>query len=283
MSATPTPAPVRVPVWQVAKESYRSVFFQPIVFFKLAWFPALLFFVLTGSLFYLSFKALTDMAPILSTQGAPQKLPRGFRWLEAASLLGTILLIALVNAFAVRWHKFQLRGEIVSGTTHMFNEEWKKFTAYALLIYSPHILWSLFRIIVEFIPGIEPSFGGIGGAILGAALWVLWMGFLVYAFGCSLIFPAAAYGQPIAWRQAWRYLHGNFWRLIACTITVGLISFFTCLPIIFLFMVPMAVVGPFLAWATGALTVFELVFVALFASILCSFYRRIVLVATVTG
>lgn len=44
------PHPIRVPVWQVTKESYRSVFMHPIIFVRIAWLPTLLFFTVAGGL-----------------------------------------------------------------------------------------------------------------------------------------------------------------------------------------------------------------------------------------
>jgi hypothetical protein len=283
MSTTPISTPIRVPVWQVAKESYRSVFGQPIVFIKLAWFPALLIFLIAGTFFYFFFKKAPELLSILGTEGTSQEISRALRWFDLQSLFGAIVLIALVDVFAVRWHRYRLLGETTGGMAEMFNREWRRFTAYALLISSPSLASLLWHIVVEFFPGIDQPFNGVIGGILEATLSLLRTGFFVCAFGCSLIFPAAAYGQPITWHQAWRYLRGNFWRLAGCCLVAGILTFLTCLPVMLLLMVPTPAVGALGEFAmTGILTVFELIFVALLASILSNFYRRIVLVKQTT-
>jgi hypothetical protein len=38
------------------------------------------------------------------------------------------------------------------------------------------------------------------------------------ALRVSLIFPAAAIGEPIGLRTAWDRVEGNFWRLFACVL-----------------------------------------------------------------
>src|SRR5262249_38036159 len=39
---------------------------------------------------------------------------------------------------------------------------------------------------------------------------------VVAAARLSLVFPAAAIERPLAWRQAWSVMAGNYWRLFAC-------------------------------------------------------------------
>jgi hypothetical protein len=152
------------------------------------------------------------------------------------------------------------------------------FTTYALIIYSPEMASLAFRIIVEFFPGIGLPLGRVAGTILEATLSVLQVGFVIYALGCSPLFPAAAYGHPMTWPQARQLLSGNFWRLIACCMLVAPLAFLTSLPVIIILMVPIPPLGAFGQFAmTGIVTIFRLIFVALFASILCRFYQRLVL------
>jgi hypothetical protein len=277
MSTTPSPTKIRVPVWQVAKESYRSVFGEPVVFVKLAWLPGLVVVLMVGTFFYFFFNSVAELLS-LDAGAMPKQFFRAVRWTEVPTLLGGIVLIGLISAFAVKWHRFRLLGETSGGMLGLFGREWRRFTGYALLIYSPSMLSQLVKIIADFVPGSVPSIGGMVGTIVDIALTMAWLAFTAYAFGCSLIFPAAAYGRPIGWHQAWRYLHGNFWRLAACCFVAGFLSFVTCLPVMLLLMLLLPPVGSLGGLGmTALMTVFEFIFVALFASILCGFYRRLVL------
>jgi hypothetical protein len=103
----------------------------------------------------------------------------------------------------------------------------------------------------------------------------------------SLLFPAAAFGEPLGLGAAWRALRGNTLRLLAASIL-------SALPIV---LVTGVLIGQLLAAAhlgpgevlarnppvgllllTGVIeVVLRLVLVALGASILSGFYRRVVL------
>jgi hypothetical protein len=281
--ASAAPIRIKIPVWQVAKESYRSVFGHLPVLVRLARFPALLIWIVVAAFFFSFFKPILESLPSVDAQQGVPKLPPGFGMAFAVrSTAGAILLIALIallNLFAVRWHRFILLGERTGGTARMFDPAWQRFTFYVLIIYAPDFLETLLQLVAELFPGLGAPFASTTGVILDVVVSLAWMAFTIYAFGCTLVFPAAALGQPMTWQQARQRLHGNFWRLVGCCIVVGLLGFLTCVPILLLFTVSTPPVAGTFSWLAlaGIGTIYEVIFVALFVSILCGFYRRIVL------
>ena len=280
------PFRIRVPIWKVTKESYLSVFAHPITFAKLAWLPGLVIWAVLAPLFVLFFQSADAMAPSLREQ--PQQFLESMRWFEVPSVLAGAAALLALNVFAVRWHRYRLRGEVVIGLSNMFGKAWQRFTLYALLIWSPAIATELLKIVALFAPGTISAISDPVADILGAVLWLAWVALAVYVFGASLVFPAAAYEQPMSWRQAWRLLQGNFWRLAGCCALTGLFWLLTSL-FIFVFLdiglslvVPLSPVGTVSTLQQVAtLTLLELILAALYASILCEFYHRIVLEAEV--
>jgi hypothetical protein len=124
--------------------------------------------------------------------------------------------------------------------------------------------------------------------LLAAAMALpVWLGMV----RLSLLFPAAAYGQPLGLGAAWSALRGNTWRVIACGLLAGL-------PLILSVVVILGAVFSALDMQLGDLqpddpahappmglfllagvidTVANFLIVALGASILVDVYRRLVL------
>jgi hypothetical protein len=114
-------------------------------------------------------------------------------------------------------------------------------------------------------------------ALLAIFLWIV-------TVRCSLLFPAAAFGKPLGFVAAWRAMRGNSWRLLGCSIIA-------CLPLIIIVPLILSAViaalhldqpvgrpplGFFIL--RGLIVVCtDVIIVALGASVLSAFYRRIIL------
>ncbi|MBV9522104.1 MAG: hypothetical protein JO010_04895, partial [Alphaproteobacteria bacterium] len=203
-----------------------------------------------------------------------------------AEMSAGLALAIIANLFAAAWHKFVLRGERPLKWSHLFGREWRRFNLYTLIIYIPLLPAGLLGAALAD-PAADPD-RTLVYADLAASLLAL--GFLIYVFRASLIFPAAAYGRPLRWREAARRLRGNSWRLLGC----GLLVF-----------APLGVLEAMLLWPSlpdiggpggsslaepaagltaraalagnGIATILEFIGIALGAAMLCNFYRRIVL------
>lgn len=266
-------AVVKIPVWRVAKQAYATTFKRPLVFVHLSWIPALVTALGIGAFSYWSFAVFSGLA-----HGANAEMPSLGRSLDFQTLIFGILIIGTLNVFVVRWHRLQLYGEVSGGLSNLFNPTWLRFFAYGLIIALPELLEHTWRITQSVLLGagyVRHGFITEGFAVLWS---IMTFGWGIYAFGCSLIFPAAAFGQPLTWRQAWRALRGNFWRLYLCSLITAAMAGATCLPAI----VPIGIVLPARLYSiisglivVGTIVIF--VVVAVLASTLCRFYQGIIL------
>lgn len=270
MSATLGISPVKIPVWHVAKESYSSVFGDPRSFFKLVWPPAFLGYATLAPSFYLFFEKIEASHGTLD----PRTFGHVFRWFDGVSLLETAIFIGFLCLFAVGWHRWRLLGEQDNHTSPTFWRAWLRFTGYGLLIWSPDFIELILKIAHEF--DVWPADDSGVGEIVANLVSIASLLILICGICCSLIFPAAALDRPLTLLEAWRRLRGNFWRLVACCALTGALGFVTCLPIIIVVMALTPGIGTAFQLAMTAIgALYEFVFVALFASILSSFYRQI--------
>jgi hypothetical protein len=257
---------ITVPVAEVAVEAYRSVVGRLGLLFDLAWLPLIVMLAATllpGYLhFYLGWRALPSW-----TNGAFE--------LRAEDVLGAVTSLVALTAFAVRWHQAMLFAGERQPPVATFLGAWLRFILYAVLLYlvSAALLATLYIAENESAPAYIPPVA----ALLAMALWV-------GVLRCLLIFPAAAYGKPLGLVAAWRAMRGNSWRFMAC-------SFLACAPLTILVIVVLSSLvralhldedstriplGFFiLRGLIGVGT--DVIVIALGASVLSAFYRRIVL------
>ena len=123
----------------------------------------------------------------------------------AAALIHALALLLFGAVFLVRWHRFVLLGETVGG--ELLPPGWREYIVAVVkvgaLVFAGWIVLAGLALLPPFFVTVSLSAAG-GVALTLAALRV------------SLIFPAAAIGQPIGLRTAWDWITGNFWRLFAC-------------------------------------------------------------------
>lgn len=259
--------PVLVPIAETAAAAYRAVFGRLGLLLDLAWLPLLVMLAATlgpGYLhLYLGWHALPAW--------------RGDKYgLRTEDLVEALASLLCLNAFAVRWHQVMLFPEEHGAPAGIFTGAWLRFIGYTLLLYlvSAGVLAALLLVTAQQ-----------GGAayivpIAGVLITFVWVGMV----RCSLLFPAAAFGTPFGFAAAWRAMRGNSWRLLGS----GII---TCAP-------PMMIVIVVLSGVSSALhldeqaahvpfgffilagvveTCTNFIVVALGASVLSIFYRRIVM------
>lgn len=272
---------VRVPVAEVAAEAYRGVFGRMGLFLEIAALPLLLLLAATLVPGYL----LDHFVPAETLAGWGRGGDLDF---GVTDIIAALFAVPCLNAFAVRWHHVVLFAGERALPRGLFRRAFGRFLLYTLLIYATAAALILGALTIA-------ASGGIAGeaelpapvATAAAVVVTLLASFVWYAtLRCSLLFPAAAYGRPLAISAAWRALRGNSWRLVGCALLAC--APFT-LTIVFLFNALLAALHLDTASALAAPslglfilrglvnTLSNFVLVALAASVLGGFYRRLAL------
>jgi hypothetical protein len=260
----------KVPVAEVAAEAYRGVFGRLGLFFDLAWLPLLV--VLAAVL----------IPGLVGDYLMPEASPPESAGITAADVIETILALVCFNAFAVRWHHAMLFPDPHRVPRGIFPRAWVRFLLYTVVVNL--VPAAIVAAVLLAGAGATPDgLAVVAGA--GAAALTLTV---ALAMRFALLLPAAAFGQPVSWGAAWRLMRGNTWRLLACTAI-------TCVPVmvaVLLLLNGVLAAARFnaaAAMAAGRLplgafilhavvgTLLNFVTLALAASVLAGFYRRIVL------
>jgi len=186
-----------------------------------------------------------------------------------------------VNAFAVRWYQAMLFPRERSAPSGAFLGAWLRFVLYTLIL---SFLSAVVFAGLLFADS-QPAAVSYVAPAVGVFMTFVWVGIL----RCSLVFPAAAYGSPLGLGAAWRAMRGNSWRLLGS-------SFIACAPVLMIVIVILGAVSSALHLDTadhvpmgffilaGLIeTCANFIVVALSASVLSLFYRRIMLGGTITG
>ena len=266
------PLPVRIPVAAVTVGAYRFVFGRLGLFLELAWLPLLLML------------AVAILPAFLPSLVAPDSDSIVLRLLPD---IGQLVVGGLcLNAFAVRWHQMALFPNPVDAQAQSRLRPWLRFLLYTFAFYLVNLaMLGLLLLVSSGADLNQPD--QIAMLLLATALAVpVWLGMV----RLSLLFPAAAYGQPLGPGAAWNAMRGNTWRLIACGFLAGL-------PLVLSVAVILSVVFTALGMQIGDLqsddpafappmgllllegvidTVVNFLIVALGASILVEVYRRLV-------
>jgi len=209
--------PVKVPVMATIREACGQVFGRFGFFISLALMPALAVLVLRLAIAAKSFAAAPDLAGGHHPVGVPW-------WL---SLLVSVVSVLIYNIFLVRWHQTVLYGAPRDYNSPTFLQSYRRFVLYSLITYG---------VILALLIGVGASslvaagfsaFGlsraGLGGLAIGAGIGLI--GVSVWLLRCALIFPSAAYGQPLGFGEAWHRMRGNAWRFLGASLLVALILF----------------------------------------------------------
>lgn len=180
----------------------------------------------------------------------------------AGGLVHAVALLLFGAVFVVRWHRFVLLGETVGG--EVLPPGWREFVVVGIkvgvVVFAGWVVLIGLALLPPFFITVPLTAAG-GVALTLAVLRV------------SLIFPAAAIGQPAGLRTAWDWLEGNFWRLFA--------SAFACyLPFVVLQMLigTLASALPSLTWIVFEALRLAVSFAgaAVVAALLSHLYRDIV-------
>ena len=259
--------PIKVPVAVVAAEAYNSVFGRLNLLLDLAWLPLLC--VLAATL-------LPDYLKVYRGLPGLPTWPGEGMGLGAQDLLQAFVGLFAFNAFAVRWHQSLLFSSERQSPVGIFKGAWIRFILYSLVLYAISA-----ALVGTMLIGSDTKTPLYFAPIAAVVIGLLWFASL----RCSLLFPAAAYGRPMGVKEGWLALRGNTWRVFACCVIA-------CIPVIMIFAV--AVSGVFVGFHLDRLdgqtvpvgffllrgvidTCLSFIVVALSASVLSSFYRRILL------
>jgi hypothetical protein len=151
--------------------------------------------------------ALLPYLIVLGAELVAVLMPNGVAGSILAALIHGIAFIVFASVFYVRWHRFVLLGESVSNA--FIPPGWTEFLIAEIKVVGILVAGWLLLVVLASLP---PTFlmvvlSSVGGVALALA-----------ALRVSLIFPAAAIGEPIGLRTAWDRVEGNFWRLFACVL-----------------------------------------------------------------
>jgi amino acid transporter len=265
---------VKVPVGEVAVAAYQAVFGRLGLVLELGWVPVLAL---------LAARLAPDL--IMDHVFSRPSVVGAKDGLDVVSLGQAALSLLCLNAFAVRWHHVMLFANARAVPRRLFLAGWLRFLAYAVVIYLIAIgYWA-----GVFFASRVLLAGGANAATEALATVVVALGIAVslLLMRSSLLFPAAASGRPLHWLDAWRLMRGNTWRAAATTflvlmpivIAVGLLLKHLLAAVHLDSAEGLPAQPPLgLFLLSGVVeVVLDFLFVALVASILSEFYRRIVL------
>ncbi len=245
MSYSPPPGPHRFDVAEETVDAYRAVLDNARLVIEMALLP---------------------FAIVLATELVALILPGGGLFGSIlAALVRAVGMLVFGTIFVVRWHRFVLLGESVSGG--LIPPGWSGFLVTAIKL---SVIVAVAMIILTFVAALPPHLLTMPLATIGGIALTL------AAMRVSLIFPAAAIERPIGFFDASDLIAGNFWRLFVCLVMCYL---------------PFAVVGvivarigamfPALFWFVfqGLQLAVSFVGVAVVAALLSHLYRQIAMEA----
>jgi hypothetical protein len=262
-------AQVRVGVGEVAAIAYAAVFGRLGLVLELGWLPLLIMLAVE-----LVPDVLAGMAP------APAEAPP--RTVAITALVRFLAALVCLNAFAVRWYQAPLRAHrrtTPAPPRRLLLAAWARFVAYTLLFSLPTAAVTAAHVFLD------ASAADDRGRMLVGAGMALSVAIALVVLRLSLIWPAAAQGTPMGWGEAWRRMRGNTWRLAAVALVISAPVFIT---VIFVLVAVLAAAHvdlehlpanpPLGLVLLGGVvdTMLKFIFVALGATVLAEFHRRIV-------
>jgi hypothetical protein len=151
--------------------------------------------------------ALLPYLIVLGVELVALLMPGGFVGGTLAVLIHGIAFFVFGSVFMVRWHRFVLLGESVGDA--FVPPGWTDFLIAEVKVGAVLLGgWFILVVLAQLLPYLlTVPLVGVGGVALA-----------FMALRVSLIFPAAAIGQPVGLRTAWDWVEGNFWRLFACVL-----------------------------------------------------------------
>lgn len=148
--------------------------------------------------------ALLPYLIVLASTLVALLMPGGVFGAVLSALIHALGFLLFGAVFLVRWHRFVLLGESVSG--ELIPPGWTEFVLAGIKLGGTVFIGWLVLALVAALPPhlLTLPLSGIGGVALTLG-----------ALRASLVFPAAAISRPVALRTAWDWIAGNFWRLFA--------------------------------------------------------------------
>ena len=206
--------------------------------------------------------ALLPFVIVLAAEFVALMLPGGgYVGRILAGLVNAAGMLVFGTVFVVRWHRFVLLGESISGG--LIPPGWAVFLVVAIKL---TVVLAAGWIILVFVAVLPPHFLTLPLVTLAGIAMTLG------AMRVALVFPAAAIERPIGLMTASDLVSGNFWRLFVCLVMCYL---------------PFAVVGslilrigsafPALFWIVfqGVTLAVSFVGVAVVAALLSHLYREL--------
>jgi hypothetical protein len=262
------PAQVKVRVGEVATAAYATVFGRLGLALELGWLPLLIVLAV-------------ELVPGVVASFSPAPADATAPPFTVEDLAETLAALLCLSAFAVRWYQALLFASGRTRPRRLFAVAWARFIGYTALFSPPTIVPATALVVFGASSAADNATRLLAGAaaalIIAATLGVLRL---------SLVWPAAAYGAPMGWREAWRQMRGNTWRLAAVALLVYVPVFVT---VGFALSVVLTAAGfnieqlpphpPLGLVLLGGVidTVLQFLLMALGATILAEFYRRLVL------
>jgi hypothetical protein len=260
-----TGTPTKVPVAEVVSEAYRSVFGRLNLLLDLAWLPLLIVLAATILPGYLRLYHKLPGLPVWSGDEFG---------LSFENLAEAVVALLCLSAFAVRWYQASLFREPRRAPGGVFVGAWLRFVGYMMLLYLVAAL--LLTVLLLADTEAAPAYFA---PVAGAAIFAAWLA----PVRCSLLFPAAAVGEPLSIAAAWRALGGNTWRLFATVILVSLPTVFAVAMVLSAFFAGFHLDGAgsdplplgffLLRGVIGSCA--DFLVVALGAAVVAAFYRRL--------
>jgi hypothetical protein len=199
----------KVPIDRVAAAAYRIVFGRLGRVLELAWLPVLVLLAVELVPGLVSDYFLPDDTAAASSL--------------AADIAGDAIATICLSAFAVRWLHLVLAADRPLSVKRLV-VVWARFLGYSLPFCLAIIgaaagisavLDAVSSLLADRALG-EPLTQNVANAVVAIVALAV---FLVLA-RCSLVFPAVVVGQPLGPIRAWRRMRGNTWRFIAATLLV---------------------------------------------------------------
>ncbi|MDE2227650.1 MAG: hypothetical protein KGL11_01235 [Alphaproteobacteria bacterium] len=187
---------VKVPVPEVTVAAYRAVFSRLGAVLEIGWLPLLI---------------------LLGVSIVPAVLPVDFGADNTAlralpDFLDLVAGALCLNAFGVRWYQAQLFGH-AGAAARPWVGPWGRFLLYTFVLYV--VLGA--AVASVFVLATAAQDRGLAIEIVSFLVDLAVAVALLFTMArLSLLFPAAAAGEPIGLRGAWRATRGNAWRIVLC-------------------------------------------------------------------
>ncbi|HEV2188503.1 MAG TPA: hypothetical protein VGR70_14940 [Stellaceae bacterium] len=241
MSYSPPPGPHRFDVAEETVAAYRAVLDNAQLVIEMALLP---------------------FAIVLACELVALILPGGgFFGYLLATLVSAAGILIFGTIFVVRWHRFVLLGEAVSGG--LIPPGWNTFFVTTIKLTAIVVAgW----VILVFVVVLPPHLLTMPLTVIGGIALTLG------AMRVSLIFPAAAIERPIGFMDASDLIAGNFWRLFVC-----LVMCYLPFVVVGLVIARIGAAFPSLFWIVfqGLQLAVSFVGIAVVAALLSHLYRQI--------